>query len=220
MNIKTSGGSWVSAKDRQPRFYGLYLVWMLGDDGARPPEWMAQGDDRLGHFGEIWWYPENCPDSSVKKAHWENNFPAQYWYELFSTPAGGCTNLGPMYDPDENVEQTNTVDCLTRKAPLDERCPNCALRRMAEYEKAVDKFAAKMVRELMANDARGNFMDWDGHWSSVLSEIRIHVNRLAEKISDAPGLHDDADRERVTELCADTANFLMKMEDRNGEDSK
>jgi hypothetical protein len=193
-----SAGRWISMKDRQPKnTYAQYPVW------------------HNDHFDELWWFPRNWTPG--KPAHWDGDYPVTHWLEVVPPLSiDACTNLAPGEYAEEGDPP---VDCLERHVTPQKRCMNCQMRRRLAYEQAAEKFATKMVRELMANDARGNFLAWDGHWSDVLDEIKIHVERLSQKISDAPGLHKAKDKKRVSELCADTANFLMKMDEQNGEGS-
>jgi hypothetical protein len=130
-----------------------------------------------------------------------------------------CTNPGPISDPDFPEHGDTIVDCLTRHLAPSLRCSNCNAKREAAYKQEVDTFAAKMLRELMANDHKGDFLDWHPHWTSAMDEIRLHVKRLHEKLNEGAGMFNDEDRERVTELCADIANFVMKLEHEDGENS-
>jgi hypothetical protein len=140
---------------------------------------------------------QHCPVLTVQKIDMQNN---------------ECTNKGPMDDDDFPEFGVAVVDCLTRHLQPEQRCASCNAARERAYRQAVDAFASKMLRELIANDGKGDFLDWNPHWTEALGEINIHVKRLQEKISDAPGLHKADDKKRVSELCADIANFLMKME--------
>lgn len=94
--------------------------------------------------------------------------------------------------------------------------------RANEYKAACDAFAEKMKLELLANEQKGNFLDWDPHWEPLLSELHIHMERLDKQVKTKAGVlgASKADKKRVSELCADLGNFLMMMDRQYGEDSK
>lgn len=91
--------------------------------------------------------------------------------------------------------------------------------RANQYKAACDAFAEKMKVELLANEQKGNFLDWEPHWEPLLSEIKIHVKRLEDKLLEGAGMFKADDCKRVSELCADIGNFLMMMDRQYGENS-
>jgi hypothetical protein len=92
--------------------------------------------------------------------------------------------------------------------------------RANEYQAACNVFAEKMKLQLLANEQKGNFLDWDPHWQPLMSEIHVHVRRLEAKLQEGVGVHKPEDKKRVSELCADIGNFLLMMDRQYGEDSK
>src|SRR4051812_2208746 len=91
--------------------------------------------------------------------------------------------------------------------------------RANEYKAACDAFAEKMKLELLANEQKGNFLDWYPHWQPLMSEIRVHLRRLQDKLDEGAGTFKGYDNKRVTELCADIANFLMMTDRQYGDGS-
>lgn len=71
-------------------------------------------------------------------------------------------------------------------------------------------FMLRMVKELEANSGKGDWRDWHPDRSLIVSEIRHHVDKLAEAIDK----HHPA---LVSEFAADLANYAMKASEIYGE---
>lgn len=72
------------------------------------------------------------------------------------------------------------------------------------------EFADIMQRELDANRNKGNWAAWQPSASVLVSELMQHVGKLCYALA-------TADKARVTEHAADTANCCLKAVERFGE---
>ena len=81
------------------------------------------------------------------------------------------------------------------------------------YRAEASKFADRMVQELIANEHKGIWMEWRPKPEDIFRELDWHIAKLKNEFD--PG--KEPDKTRVTELCADIANFAMKASEQFGE---